>query len=70
MKTAEIKKWAKDVLSQLKTATDIKNDNFVFLAGDKYRKYLLPYIANYEIPLEGMRIGEQLQYLKEHVSNK
>ncbi|MDY0385692.1 MAG: hypothetical protein RBT65_00900 [Methanolobus sp.] len=65
MGTGEIRIWAKKVLSQLKESTDIKNDHFVFLAGDKYRKFLLPHISSYEIPLEGMRIGEQLQYLKE-----
>lgn len=70
MKTEEIRTWARRVLSDLRKATDIRNDKFVFLAGDKYRKFLLPHISNYEIPLEGMRIGEQLQYLKEHVNNK
>jgi len=29
-------------------------DHFIiFLAGMKYRKYLLPHLASYEIPLEG-----------------
>ncbi|WP_342306502.1 DUF6884 domain-containing protein [Methanolobus sp. ZRKC5] len=60
----------KSVLSQLKKTTAIKNDDFVLLTGDKYRKYQLPQISKYEIPLEGMRISEQLQYLKEHVNNK
>ncbi len=70
MRSQEVKTWAKQVLSDLGKITDIKNDKFVFLAGDKYRKFLLPHIPNYEIPLQGMRIGEQLQYLKEHVNNK
>jgi hypothetical protein len=65
MKTGEIRLWAEKVFFQLKESTDIKNDHFVFLAGDKYRKYLLPHISSYEIPLKGKRIGEQLQYLKE-----
>ncbi|WP_407282111.1 DUF6884 domain-containing protein [Methanolobus sp. WCC1] len=64
MKAGEIRKWSNKVLSQLKDSTDIKNDNFLFLAGASYRKNLLPHISNYEIPLEGMRIGEQLQHLK------
>lgn len=65
MRTAEIKKWANNVLQQLKTVASLEDTEFVFLAGDKYRKYLLPYIKNAVVPLEGLRIGEQLQRLKE-----
>ncbi len=64
MRAVEVKAWAKTVLEQLQAKTDLKQDKFVFLAGEKYRKYLLPRLAHYAIPLKGMRIGEQLQYLK------
>jgi len=43
---------------------NLKNDMFVFLAGKKYREYILPYIRYYKIPLKGLRIGEQLKFLK------
>lgn len=65
----EIRKWADCVIDQMKKEADLKEDEFIFLTGEKYRKYLLPYIQNYQIPLEGLKIGEQLQYLKMRVSN-
>jgi hypothetical protein len=65
MRTAEIKEWAGKVLSQLNAVAILDEAEFIFLAGDKYRKYLLPHIKNAEVPLKGLRIGEQLQRLKE-----
>ena len=67
MKTKEIKAWSKNVLSDLKQMTDIDNDHFIFLAGEKYRRYLLPNIKNYEIPMQGLKIGEQLSWLKQRL---
>ena len=58
------------VISQLKDIWDLKNDTFVFLAGNNYRKYLLPHIEHYEIPMKNLKIGEQLKCLKENTSNK
>jgi len=65
MSSKEIKEWADNVLSQLKEASDLVNDEFIFLAGDRYRKYLIPYLSNYKVPLKGLGIGRQLKYLKE-----
>lgn len=65
MRTAEIREWANHVLRQLKSVASLEETEFIFLAGDKYRKYLLPHIKNALVPLEGLRIGEQLQRLKE-----
>jgi hypothetical protein len=65
MSANEIKQWANSVLRQLSEKTDLQNDYFVFLAGEKYRKYLLPFISHYDIPLEGLPIGKQLQRLSE-----
>lgn len=65
MRTAEIKEWANNVLQQLRSVAPLEEAEFIFLAGDKYRKYLLPHIKNAVAPLEGLRIGEQLQRLKE-----
>ena len=60
----EIKNWANNVLKDLNTKTNLKNDEFIILAGENYRKYLLPYLSNYKIPLKGLGIGKQLQFLK------
>jgi cytoplasmic iron level regulating protein YaaA (DUF328/UPF0246 family) len=63
MSSSEIKQWAHGVLRQLGEEVDLQNDQFVFLAGEKYRKYLLPYMTHVEIPLVGLTIGKQLQFL-------
>ena len=68
MKSAEIKTWSDQVLEQINAVFSIDNSEFIFLAGEKYRKYLLPQISNYQIPLEGLRIGMQLQKLKKLTS--
>ncbi|MBT6225804.1 MAG: hypothetical protein HOI47_04005 [Candidatus Scalindua sp.] len=65
MRVNEVKQWASSVIEQIKKISTIDETEFVFLAGEKYRKYLLPHIKNAQIPLEGLRIGEQLQRLKE-----
>ena len=69
MKSDEIKIWANNVLKQLARESDLNNDEFIFLAGENYRKYLLPNIKNYKIPLKGLGIGKQLKFLKEHIKN-
>lgn len=68
MPTAELRQWSDTVLVQLKSATDIERDRFVILAGDKYRRFLLPHLNRVELPLECMRIGEQVQFLQQQVA--
>ena len=65
MPTAQVRAWADRVLLQLGEISDLGRDHFVFLAGERYRRFLLPHIRSYEVPLEGLPIGKQLQYLKE-----
>ena len=62
--TQEIKNWANKVLIDLKKGADLEKDEFIFLAGDRYRKFLLPYIKNYKVPMDGLTIGRQLAFLK------
>lgn len=70
MNKVERREWSEKVLSQLENKVNLKNDEIIFLAGKNYREYLLPYITNYKIPLEGLSIGKQLKYLKEHLENE
>lgn len=56
--------WANMVISQLSEQVDLLNDHFIFLAGLQYRKNLLKHLQSYEIPLEGLTFGKQLQFLK------
>ena len=63
MSSAQVRAWANGVLEQLRRRSDLQSDHFILLAGSIYRKYLVPHMASYEIPLQGMAIGKQLQYL-------
>ena len=65
MQASEIKQWANQVIEQLQKISPVNETEFIFLAGENYRKYLLPHLKNVQIPLKGLRIGEQLQRLKE-----
>ena len=70
MSAKEAKAWAKHVLSQLAATCDLQRDHFILLAGTKYRQHLIDHLASTEIPLEGLSIGKQLQYLKQQTANK
>ncbi|MBA7517037.1 hypothetical protein ES705_09087 [subsurface metagenome] len=62
--TSDVKIWAEKVVSKLGKIANLQNDIFIFFAGKKYREYILPQIRYYKIPLKGLRIGEQLKFLK------
>jgi cytoplasmic iron level regulating protein YaaA (DUF328/UPF0246 family) len=64
----ERKRWAENVLSELKIHTNIEEDHFIFLAGTSYRKYILPHLKHFSIPMQGLPFGKQLQWLKEHTT--
>ena len=70
MSTRERKQWAQGVLAQLRGVADLKNDRFIFFAGEKYREHLLSEITKYDVPLEKLRIGEQLQRLKNMIGKR
>jgi hypothetical protein len=67
MRAKDVRRWASRVLDQLRSVADLGTDRIVFLAGERYRKYLLPSISHYEVPLGGLGIGEQLRFLKESI---
>jgi hypothetical protein len=69
MSEKEIRIWANNVISQLEERADLQKDEIIFFAGQKYRKYLIPHIKNYKIPLEKLSIGGQLNYLKTKLKN-
>ncbi|MDP6045475.1 MAG: hypothetical protein QGG25_07695 [Phycisphaerae bacterium] len=68
MSVGEIKAWSENVVARLREHADLHHDRFIFLAGDRYRRYIIPHLHSIEIPLRGLRIGEQLQFLKRQVS--
>jgi hypothetical protein len=70
MSVTERQAWARNVLSILLRLLEA-GDQVIFLAGKRYREFLidplLEYGCNVEIPMEGMRIGEQLQWLNQQL---
>jgi cytoplasmic iron level regulating protein YaaA (DUF328/UPF0246 family) len=70
MKAPERRAWAEKVVTQIKSYTN-PDDELVFLAGNRYREYLVEPLreAGYKIsiPMEGLRIGEQLSWLNERI---
>lgn len=64
----ERRKWADHVLIQLRDISNIGDTEYIFLAGRKYREYLLPHLFHYKVPFEGLGIGKQLQQLKKLTS--
>jgi len=68
MNTSERSAWAANVLSRLCKEADLQEDKFIFLAGAPYRENLVHHIRHYEVPMEGLSFGRQLQWLTERVS--
>jgi hypothetical protein len=65
--------WAKEVFSDLEQILS-PGDRIVILASSVYREYLIDPIGRLgcivEIPMQGLRIGEQKQWLKKRLSEK
>ena len=64
MKSGERQRWAQGVISELRKRSDLDADNFVFLAGMPFRENLVPHLKHYEVPMEGLAFGKQLQWLE------
>jgi hypothetical protein len=70
MPAAERRAWARRVLADLRQVL-APGDRVVFLAGQRYREGLVGAVramgCTVEIPMEGLKIGEQLAWLKQRV---
>jgi len=64
----KVKKWSEKVIKQLSEKTDLNKDNYIFLAGKKYREFLIPKLKNFDVPLKGLGIGKQIKFLKEEIN--
>ena len=69
MGIAERRGWAKRVAAQLADAVpDLSR--VVFLAGERYREFLARHLegsgVEVSVPMQGLRIGEQLSWLGQH----
>ena len=70
MAIADRRQWAERVLDQVgKQCFDPQR--IVMLAGARYREFLMPALktmgVEVYVPMEGLRIGEQLRWLGEQV---
>ncbi|MEM0136776.1 MAG: hypothetical protein QXU18_16365 [Thermoplasmatales archaeon] len=68
MSRSERKTWSDGILRELRKENDLESDQFVILGGNKYREFLVESIKRYSIPMERLRIGEQIQFLKEKIN--
>jgi hypothetical protein len=64
-----LKEWSENILNELKQKTDITNDYFTIITGEKYYQYYLSNLINYSIPLKGKRIGEWIPMLTELINS-
>jgi hypothetical protein len=66
MKRSERQEWAKRVIAQM-DADLPPADRIVILAGKRYREFLIDYLrrraGRVQVPMEGLAIGRQLQFL-------
>ena len=66
MSVSDRRDWAEKVISQMSEKMP-KAQSVVFLAGRRYREFLEDHLRNQgvfvEVPMEGLRIGEQLAWL-------
>jgi hypothetical protein len=62
----ERRDWGKIVIEQLRKENDLQNDEFIFLAGQKYITPISNEIAHFSNPLQGLGQGKRLQFLKEN----
>jgi hypothetical protein len=64
------RKWARQVLKKLEGVLS-DNDEVLIIAGQRYREYLIEplrcRVESIHIPMKGMGIGEQLQFLNEQI---
>lgn len=70
LSVSERRLWAARVLQSLRGELSA-GDTVVVLAGKCYREYVAPAISSWgcrlEVPMEGLRIGEQLSWLNRHI---
>lgn len=69
MKINERKIWGERVLEDLRGKVSLDKDEFIFLAGKRYREFLTPSIKFYDVPMRGLGIGKQLSFLKKKVGD-
>ncbi len=65
---AERKLWSQKVLYQLKQVCDVRNAEFIILAGRNYYEYLLPNLPHASLPLGNLPLGERIEFLQRNTA--
>lgn len=67
MDTATRKLWADDVVNEIIKTIDL-GTNLIFLAGNRYREFVIKELKGYtvEVPMIGLGIGQQLKWFKDN----
>lgn len=68
MPVHERRAWSDSVISELRKYADLEQDEFIILAGEKYREFLIPHIKKYKIPFQGLSFGNQLKALNKLIN--
>ena len=70
LSASERRQWAQQVISELRNRCSLEEDAFVILAGIAYRENLIPYLKHYDVPMEGLPFGRQLQWLERQLNDR
>jgi hypothetical protein len=69
----ERRRWAARTIEQMEQVLPA-TDRIVVFAGSRYREFLMDYLerraSRVEVPLEGLRIGEQLSWFDQQASKR
>ena len=67
---SEREDWVKKVVNSLQLKTNINSDEFIILTGKDYYKNIIDFLPNYKLPVDGLGIGEKMQFFDRESSNK
>ena len=67
---SEREDWVKKVVNSLQLKTNINSDEFIILTGKDYYKDIIDFLPNHKLPVDGLGIGEKMQFFDRESSNK
>jgi hypothetical protein len=70
MSITEKEKWAKEVISKLRTKVDVDKCNFIFLTDNSYSEHVCKHLPYFELPLEGLTQEKHLSWYLEMLNEK
>ena len=66
MSSHERAEWGQQVFSQISKMFEVKNANFIFLAGNDYTDPLRKHLPYYKEPLKGKSFGRRIKWLQQN----